>query len=98
MKRPLVALLLDRAKQGEFDIVVVFALNRLSRDFAKIAVLLATLEGYGVQVESITELNGESGVDATYSQMLITLHKQITILEKETLRRPRNAGKPTTKQ
>src|SRR5712692_6102662 len=64
MKRPIVALLLDRAKQGEFDVVVVFALNRISRNPSKAAVLLATLEGYGVRVESITEPNGDSGVDA----------------------------------
>ena len=96
--RPKVALLLDRAKQGEFDVVVVFALNRLSRNFSKVAVLLATLEGYGVQVESITEPNGDSRVDATYSQMLIALHDQVTILEKEAHRRRRNTGRSTTEQ
>lgn len=98
MQRPGVALLLDRAKQGEFDIVVVFALNRLSRNFAKIAVLLATLAGYGVQVESITEPTSDSGVDAAYTQMLLALNEQVTILEKEVLRRRRNAGRRTAEQ
>src|SRR5258708_28744347 len=51
LDRPGIAALCCAAKQGEFDVVVVFALNRLSRNFSKVAVLLATLEGYGAQLE-----------------------------------------------
>ena len=94
--RPGVAALCNAAKRGEFDVLVVYALNRLSRSPSKAAVLLATLEGYGVHVESITEPNGDSGVDAAYTQMVITLHQQVTILEKEARSRRRNAGSPAT--
>lgn len=94
--RASIAALCCAAKQGEFDVLVVYALNRLSRNLSKVAVLLATLEGYGVQLESISEPHGDASVDATYTQMLIVLHQEVTTLEKEARSRRRNAGSPAT--
>jgi len=90
-KRPQVTLLLEAAKRGEFEIVVVFALDRLGRNHEQIALLLVTLESYGVHVKSKTEPNGDSGVDAALTQMA---QLRTALLEQaETIKRGRIASR-----
>jgi site-specific DNA recombinase len=89
---PKISALLESARQGAFDVLVVFALSRLSRNPADVAILIATFEGYGVQVESITEPEGDSSVDAVLSEMLTALNRQVTLLQKEANRRRRSQG------
>jgi DNA invertase Pin-like site-specific DNA recombinase len=45
--------LLKAAKRREFDIVVVSALDRLSRDYAQVEAIIEELQEYGVIIETI---------------------------------------------
>ncbi len=54
--------LLEAAKRGEFDVVVVTEYNRLDRRQVQQAVIIDILESYGVKVESVTEKFDDSPI------------------------------------
>jgi site-specific DNA recombinase len=53
--RPQLTALIEAAKQQEFDIVIIYAFDRLSRDQVQITAIIDHLKQYGVTVESVTE-------------------------------------------
>ncbi len=61
-ERPIFTKLLQAAKRGEFDVVIVTEYSRLSRRQVEQAVILDILEKYGVKVESVTEKFEESAL------------------------------------
>ena len=60
--RPVLLELVDRAKSGEYDTLLVAKLDRLSRDYPTLAVLERRLQRYGVEVVSAAEENGDGPV------------------------------------
>ena len=81
--RPQLTALLAAAKRGEFDVVVVFAYNRLAREQTQVAILTATLENYGLQVQSVNEPGGNAQLEAEMHQMLSHLHAAFDQMERE---------------
>jgi len=61
-ERPQLMKLLEAARRGEFDVVIVTEFSRLSRKQTEQAVVISILEDYGVRVESITEKFDDSAV------------------------------------
>ena len=57
--RPVLLSLIDRAQAGEYDVLLVAKLDRLSRDFPTLAVLERRLQRFGVEVVSRREENGD---------------------------------------
>jgi DNA invertase Pin-like site-specific DNA recombinase len=57
--RPRLLELLDRAGKGEYDVLLVARLDRLSRDYPTLAVLERRLQKLGVRVVSTAEDNGD---------------------------------------
>jgi site-specific DNA recombinase len=60
VERPGLAALLDAARRGEFEVLVVFDHDRLSRSPSQLGTLLADFQQQGVQVESINEPHQEA--------------------------------------
>ncbi len=60
--RPALLALMERAKAGEFDVLVVARLDRLSRDHPTLIVLERRLLRVGVRVLSVAEENGDGPV------------------------------------
>lgn len=60
--RPVLLELVDRAGAGEYDLLVVAKLDRLSRDYPTLAVLERRLQKRGVDVVSAAEENGDGPV------------------------------------
>src|SRR5262249_38046786 len=61
-RRPVLLQLIDRAERGEFDVLLVARLDRLSRDYATLVVLERMLERHNVEVISAAEENGDGPV------------------------------------
>ncbi len=60
--RPVLLELVDRAKAGEYDVLLVAKLDRLSRDYPTLAVVERRLQRYGVEVISAAEENGDGPI------------------------------------
>jgi site-specific DNA recombinase len=60
--RPVLLELVERAKGGEYDALLVAKLDRLSRDYPTLAVLERRLQRYGVEVVSAAEENGDGPI------------------------------------
>jgi site-specific DNA recombinase len=92
--RPRLLALLDRAKAGEFDVLLVAKLDRLSRDYATLIVLERRLQKSGVDVVSVAEENGDGPVaDFVRGQLaLVAELERAMILERV------GAGKAKKKQ
>lgn len=73
---PLLQKAIESAKEGSFDILIVRAYDRISRSWDRVADVIATLDGYGVWVESITE-------EADYNRMVVALHEEVAKIERE---------------
>ncbi|HEY8600388.1 MAG TPA: recombinase family protein [Thermomicrobiales bacterium] len=54
-ERPRLSLLRDAVRRGEVDVIVVYAIDRLSRDQAHLYILLDEAERYGARFEFVTE-------------------------------------------
>ncbi len=54
-ERPQLMKLLNDAKHGKFDVVIVTEFSRLSRRMSEQAVIISILEDMGIRVESVTE-------------------------------------------
>src|SRR5258708_7630404 len=68
---------LQSAKEGLFDVLVIRSFDRLSRRTNRMAILIATLEGYGVKVESATEEVAQSEMLGTMQQMFLALQAEV---------------------
>ena len=53
--RPGLSVLCEAAKRGEFDVLMVYGHDRLSRSPSQLVALLAAFEQDGVKVESVSE-------------------------------------------
>jgi site-specific DNA recombinase len=60
--RPVLLELIDAAARGEYEVLLVARLDRLSRDYPSLAVLERRLQRYGVEVVSVAEENGDGPV------------------------------------
>jgi DNA invertase Pin-like site-specific DNA recombinase len=63
--RPVLLDLIERAQAGEYDVLLVTRLDRLSRDHATLVVLERRLERHGVRVVSVAEGRVGAGVEVT---------------------------------
>ena len=57
--RPVLLALMERARAGEYEALIIAKLDRLSRDYATMVVLERRLMRYGVEVISAAEENGD---------------------------------------
>jgi site-specific DNA recombinase len=57
--RPVLLSLREQAKAGEYDVLLVAKLDRLSRDYPSLAVFERELQKVGVEVVSVAEQNGD---------------------------------------
>lgn len=60
--RPVLQQLVEAAALGEYDVLVVAKLDRLSRDYASLVLLERRLQRLGVTVASVAEENGDGPV------------------------------------
>jgi DNA invertase Pin-like site-specific DNA recombinase len=91
--------LLAAAKRGEFDVVVVFAYNRLASEQTQAAILVATLENYGLQVQSVNEPGGNVQLAAMLQQLASQIHAAVDQIEREQrARRRRSHSKQRSSQ
>jgi site-specific DNA recombinase len=87
--RPVLLSLIERAQAGEYEILLVARLDRLSRDHATLVVLERRLERHGVRVVSVAEENGDGSV-AEFIRGQLALVAQ---LERALIRDRVSAGK-----
>jgi DNA invertase Pin-like site-specific DNA recombinase len=92
--RPVLLSLIERAEQGEYDVLLVARLDRLSRDYPTLAVLERRLQRFGVEVVSTAEENGD-GAMAEFIRGQVALVAQ---LERAMIRDRLSAGKANAKQ
>jgi len=67
---------MERAERREYDVLIVARFDRLSRDYATLAVLERQLERHGVRVVSTAEENGDGPV-ADYMRGNLALVAQL---------------------
>lgn len=92
--RPILLDVLARAEAGDFDVLLVAQLDRLSRDYATLAVLERRLQRYGVEVVSTSEENGDGPI-AEYLRGNLALIAQ---LERAMIRDRLDSGKAAGKR
>jgi DNA invertase Pin-like site-specific DNA recombinase len=81
--------LLERAEGGDFDVLIVAKLDRLSRDFATAVFLEWLLRRQRVEVVSATEANG----DGAHAEFVRGIYAQVAQLERAMIRDRLLAGK-----
>jgi site-specific DNA recombinase len=79
--RPKLLALLERAREGGFDVLLVARLDRLSRDYATLVFVERTFRRYGVDVVSATEENG----DSAYAEFTRGILAQVAQLERQVI-------------
>jgi DNA invertase Pin-like site-specific DNA recombinase len=89
--RPVLLALMERAEEGEFDVLIIAKLDRLSRDYATLVVLERRLERHGVQVLSAAE-EQENG-DGPIAELLRGQLALIAQFERAQIRERLSAGK-----
>ncbi|MFN8187402.1 MAG: recombinase family protein [Gaiellales bacterium] len=92
--RPVLLSLLDRAEAGEYDVLLVAKLDRLSRDHATLIVLERRLQRLGVEVVSASEASNGDGPIAEFIRGQLALVAQ---LERQLIRERLSAGKAKAK-
>lgn len=85
--------LLQAAKAGSFDVVIVRSFDRLSRNDALVFLLLSTLEGCGVTCISVTEQDAPTEFDEMFSEMVAVLEKEAARIHKEMISARIRAGR-----
>ena len=93
--RPVLLRLLDRAKDGEYDTLVVAKLDRLSRDHTTLVVIERQLQRHRVVVESVAEEQNGDGPLAEFIRGQLALVAQ---LERSMILERVGAGKAKKKQ
>jgi DNA invertase Pin-like site-specific DNA recombinase len=92
--RPRLLELLERAKAGAFDVLLVAKLDRLSRDHATLVFLERTFRRHGVEVISATEENGEGA----YAEFVRGILAQVAQLERQVILERVRGGKEQKKK
>jgi site-specific DNA recombinase len=87
--RPELLSLRERARAGEFDILLVAKLDRLSRDYPSLAVFERELQKAGVRVVSVAEHNG----DGPMAEFMRTQVAAVAQLERAMILERVGAGK-----
>ncbi|MFN8188777.1 MAG: recombinase family protein [Gaiellales bacterium] len=87
--RPKLSALLERASRGEFSVLLVARLDRLSRDHATCVFLERSFRRYGVEVVSASEANGEGA----YNDFVRGILAQVAELERGLIRERLQAGR-----
>jgi site-specific DNA recombinase len=93
--RPALLALLDRAGAGDFDVLLVAKLDRLSRDHATLVVIERQLQRHGVEVVSTAEQTNGDGPLAEFIRGQLALVAQ---LERQMILERVSAGKAKKKQ
>ena len=92
--RPRLLALLERAKSGAYDVLLVAKLDRLSRDHATLVLLERTFRRHGVEVVSATEENGEGA----YNAFVRGIMAQVAELERQVILDRVRGGKEAKKK
>jgi site-specific DNA recombinase len=93
--RPALLGLMQRAEQGEYDILLVPRFDRLSRDYASLIVLERRFGRHGVEIVSVAEEHNGDGPIGEFIRGQLALAAQ---LERATIRERLSAGKAKGKQ
>src|SRR4051812_44088271 len=93
--RPILLDLLERAREREYDVLLVAKLDRLSRDHTTLVVLERQLQRHGVTVESVAEERNGDGPLAEFVRGQLALVAQ---LERAMILERVGAGKAKKKQ
>src|ERR1051325_11380793 len=88
-QRPAGIQLLDDARHGKFDQLLVFKLDRLGRETRLILNAVAELEKYGVRVRSMTE---EFDTATATGRLMLTMLSGFAAHEREVIRERSVAG------
>jgi site-specific DNA recombinase len=89
---------LQCAKEGQFDVLILRSYDRLSRRTDRMPVLIATLEGYGVKVESVNEEVPQSAVLGTMHGMFSALQAEVARIERERITARMKHGRQAKRQ
>jgi site-specific DNA recombinase len=87
--RPVLLSLRERAKAGEFDVLLVAKLDRLSRDYPSLAIFERELQKVSVRVVSVAEENG----DGPLAEFIRTQLAAVAQLERAMILERVSAGK-----
>lgn len=68
--------LLEDAKQGIFDAVIIYSISRASRDLEDFLLIVSTLESYDIELISISEVIDTSNPAGTMSRNLLAIVAQ----------------------
>jgi DNA invertase Pin-like site-specific DNA recombinase len=90
LDRPILKSLLDAAKEGRFDAVIIHTFDRLSRLPEQASVIIETLEGYGVKVQSARE-------NAQLERMILAIFEEVERIKKERISLRIRAGRKANK-
>lgn len=93
--RPVLTDLLDRAGRGEFDVLLVAAFDRLSRDHLTLIFLKRQLKAYGVQAVSATEEANGNG--DPFAEFMDTVIAAVAELERKRILERVRGGKAEKK-
>ena len=98
-ERPVLRDLLKRAKEGEFDIILVFRLDRAWRSSRQFIMDFDSLQARGVQVISVMEgLDPTTPIGKAMMTILVALAElertNISLATKQRLKALKNLGKP----
>lgn len=93
--RPVLLDIMERARSGAFDVLIVAKLDRLSRDHVTLIVLERELQRHGVRVESADEEHNGDGPLAEFIRGQLALVAQ---LERSMILERVGAGKAKKKQ
>jgi site-specific DNA recombinase len=74
--RPILSRLIERAGQGEYDVLLVASFDRLSRDYMSLLFLKRLLKTYGVETVSTLEENGNGdAVGELIERVIAAIHE-----------------------
>lgn len=95
---PLLEKVIASAKEGNFDILIVHAYDRISRSWDRVAVVIASLNGCDVKVESITEEIPQGEQYEVYNRMIVAIHEEVAKIEREKISLRIKAGRRAKRQ
>lgn len=93
-RRPVLLSLIERAKRGEYQVLVVSTFDRLSRDHPSLVMVQRILQQHGVETRSSGEDNGD-GPDA---ELLRTIKAGLAQYEATLIRGRMEAGRAVKRQ
>jgi DNA invertase Pin-like site-specific DNA recombinase len=94
LERPMLAVLTEAAKAGKFTVLIVCAIDRISRNMAQVALFFHTMEECGVTIESVVEAMEGVPPDAVFQ----SIYQFVRQAERDMLARRTRQGRSKPSQ